>query len=49
MTSLVKDRSFCITTRGTRKVIHFTEEQAKQEKARMQKERGVQVRGNVSM
>ena len=45
MTSLVKgSRSFCITPKGTRKVIHFTEEQAKQEKARMQKERGVQVR-----
>ena len=45
VTSLVKgSRSFCITPKGTRKVIHFTEEQAKQEKARMQKERGVQVR-----
>jgi len=37
-------RSFCITSKGTRKVIHLTEERAKEEKARMQKERGVMVR-----
>ena len=44
-TSLVKGtRTFCVTPKGTRKVIHFTEEEAKKEKARMQKERGVMVR-----
>lgn len=37
-------RTFCVTRKGTRKVIHFTKEEANKEKARMQKERGVMVR-----